>query len=162
MPLNIDWQQILLHLFNFVLLFTILFLLIYRPVKNFMEKRKNYYKEMDDKAKQNLEDSKIKKEQYENKLKDVDIEISTLRDNATKQANDISDSIINNAKEESKKIVAEAKQDAIKEHQQALNSANEEISKMVSDATKKLVFEDTNSAYETFLNTVEENDKNEK
>ena len=162
MPLNIDWQQILLHLFNFVLLFTILFLLIYRPVKKFMEKRNNYYKDMDDKAKKNLEDSEKAKDKYENKLKNVDAEINTLRDESTKQANEISEKIINNAKEESNKIIAEAKQDAIKEHQQALNSANEEISKMVSDATKKIVFKDTDTAYETFLNTVEGSDENEK
>lgn len=162
MPLNIDWQQILLHLFNFVLLFTILFLLIYRPVKKFMEKRKNYYKEMDEKAKKNFEDSAVTKEEYENKLKNADLEINTLRENATKQANEISESIINNAKAESNKIIAEAKVNAEKEHNLAVKSANEEISKLVSDATKKIVFEDTNSAYESFLNSVEGSEENEK
>ena len=38
-PLNIDWQQILLHLFNFVLLAGGLYFLLYAPVRNFMEKR---------------------------------------------------------------------------------------------------------------------------
>ena len=38
-PLNIDWQQILLHLFNFIILAGGLYLLLYKPVKNFMEKR---------------------------------------------------------------------------------------------------------------------------
>ena len=32
MPLNIDIQQILLHLFNLVLLLSILYLLLYKPV----------------------------------------------------------------------------------------------------------------------------------
>lgn len=41
LPLNIDWQQILLHAFNFVLLFAILYFLLYKPVKDFMEKREN-------------------------------------------------------------------------------------------------------------------------
>lgn len=38
-PLNVDWQQILLHLFNFIILFGGLWLLLYKPVKNFMAKR---------------------------------------------------------------------------------------------------------------------------
>ena len=38
-PLNIDWQQILLHLFNFVLLAGGLYFLLYAPVRNFMERR---------------------------------------------------------------------------------------------------------------------------
>ena len=46
-PLNIDWQQILLHLFNFAILFAILYFLLYKPVKDFMAKREEYYKNMD-------------------------------------------------------------------------------------------------------------------
>ena len=43
-PLNIDWQQILLHLLNFVILAGGLYLLLYQPVKAFMEKRQAYYR----------------------------------------------------------------------------------------------------------------------
>ena len=56
-PLNINWQQILLHLFNFAVLFGILYYLLYSPVKKFMAKREEYYKKMDDDAKKNLENS---------------------------------------------------------------------------------------------------------
>ena len=40
MPLNIDWQQILLHLLNFVILFAGRWLLLYKPVKKFMNGRR--------------------------------------------------------------------------------------------------------------------------
>lgn len=46
-PLNIDWQQILLHLLNFVILFAGLYLLLYKPVKAFMQKRREHYEKMD-------------------------------------------------------------------------------------------------------------------
>ena len=39
MPLNIDWQQILLHLLNFAILAFGLYFLLYKPVKAFREKR---------------------------------------------------------------------------------------------------------------------------
>ena len=39
-PLNIDWQQILLHLMNFAILAGGLYLLLYKPVKQFMAKRR--------------------------------------------------------------------------------------------------------------------------
>ena len=39
MPLNIDWQQILLHLLNFAILAGGLYFLLYAPVKSFMAKR---------------------------------------------------------------------------------------------------------------------------
>ena len=49
-PLNIDWQQILLHLFNFAILAGGLYLLLYRPVKDFMKKREEHYQSMDEAA----------------------------------------------------------------------------------------------------------------
>ena len=58
-PLNIDWQQILLHLFNFLILAGGLYLLLYKPVKAFMEKRRNYYADMDSKA--NAEKAAVQK-----------------------------------------------------------------------------------------------------
>ena len=56
-PLNIDWQQILLHLLNFVILAGGLYLLLYKPVKTFMEKRQQYYQEQDAKAAKLLSDA---------------------------------------------------------------------------------------------------------
>ena len=56
-PLNIDWQQILLHLLNFVILAGGLYLLLYKPVKTFMEKRQLYYQEQDAKAAKTLADA---------------------------------------------------------------------------------------------------------
>ena len=50
MPLNIDWQQILLHLLNFVILFTGLWFLLYKPVRAFMQKRREHYEKMDAEA----------------------------------------------------------------------------------------------------------------
>ena len=47
-PLNIDLQQILLHLMNFVILFAILYFFLYGPVKKFMDNRREYYKQLDE------------------------------------------------------------------------------------------------------------------
>ena len=49
-PLNIDWQQILLHLFNFAILAGGLYLLLYKPVKQFMEQREADYRKAYDAA----------------------------------------------------------------------------------------------------------------
>lgn len=40
MPLNIDWQQILLHLLNFLILGVGLYLLLYKPVRKFMKRER--------------------------------------------------------------------------------------------------------------------------
>ena len=57
-PLNIDWQQILLHLLNFVILAGgAVSQALYKPVKTFMEKRQQYYQEQDAKAAKTLADA---------------------------------------------------------------------------------------------------------
>ena len=46
-PLNIDWQQILLHLFNFAILAAGSICCSTKPVRQFMEKREAHYREME-------------------------------------------------------------------------------------------------------------------
>ena len=60
-PLNIDWRQILLHLLNFVILFAVLYFLLYKPVKNYGEKRKKHYADLDAAAKDKDAEAEAKK-----------------------------------------------------------------------------------------------------
>ena len=39
MPLNINFQQVFLHMLNFALLFGAMYFLLYKPVKKFMDSR---------------------------------------------------------------------------------------------------------------------------
>ena len=49
MPLNINFQQILLHALNFVILAVGLYVLLYGPVVKFMDKRRAYFADMEKK-----------------------------------------------------------------------------------------------------------------
>ena len=82
MPLNIDWRQILLHLFNFCILAIALYFLLYKPVKNFMAKRSaRYEEEAAESAKLKAEAEELKK-QYSDKLTNADAEIEAKRSEA--------------------------------------------------------------------------------
>ena len=50
LPLNIDLQQIFLHMLNFVILAGGLYFILYSPVKKFMDQREAHYAEMDQAA----------------------------------------------------------------------------------------------------------------
>ena len=86
MPLNIDFVQILLHLLNFVILAGGLTFLLFKPVSKFMEERR---KRCEDQARETAEkaaeNEKLKLE-YEEKLKNVDAEISDMRTQAEQEA----------------------------------------------------------------------------
>ena len=72
MPLNIDLQQICLHLFNFTLLLAILYFLLYQPVKDFMAKREAYYADMEHKAQEALDRAREAQTACEEKLAQAD------------------------------------------------------------------------------------------
>ena len=50
MPLNINFQQILLHMFNFVILAFGLYMLLYKPVVAFMKKREDHFADLEKQA----------------------------------------------------------------------------------------------------------------
>ena len=159
-PLNIDWQQILLHLFNFALLFAILYYLLYKPVKDFMKKRELYYKEMDEKAKDGLTEADKLKAEYENKLKSAEEEVSAIKLKAGEATESTRKEILDKAEKEADKIVAEARKRAKDEHDRMLDEARSEITEIISMAAEKVVAgENVSDSFDSFLDNAEKNDK---
>lgn len=154
-PLNIDWQQILLHLFNFVVLFAVLYFLLYNPVKKFMESREEHYKKLDDDAKRNLEESESVKSEYDNKLKNANTEIAQLKEKAYKDAEQMKQNKVDETKALTDKMLNDAKETIENERRKILSEAQAEISQMVTDAVGKVVSEEsTGEAYERFFDAV--------
>lgn len=160
MPLNIDWQQILLHLFNFAILAVGLYMLLYKPVKNFMDKRTDYYRELDNQAKQTLKDAEKEKETYEQRLSNVESEISEKRAKAAKEAEQIAAMQIQSAKDEAKQIVEKAKEVAEIEHSRIIKDAQVEITKLAIAATEKLVAQSSDTL-DQFISVTERGDKDD-
>ena len=67
-PLNIDWQQILLHAFNLVILAGGLYFLLYKPVTAFMEKRQAYYAGLEADAQEKLRAAEQKEQEADERL----------------------------------------------------------------------------------------------
>lgn len=78
-PLNIDWQQILLHLFNFAILAGGLYLLLYRPVKQFMEQRQARYERDHQEAEEARAQAAQVKDACQAKLAETDAAIAQKR-----------------------------------------------------------------------------------
>lgn len=156
MPLNIDWQQILLHLLNFVILFAGLWLLLYKPVKKFMNGRREKYEKMDADAEKKTAEAEEKRAEYEKKLASVDAEIEEKRTVARKEMDNYESMRKHAAEEEASSIVASARENAAREQERAVADARSEIADLVALATEKLVLhESTSEAYDEFLDAAE-------
>lgn len=151
-PLNIDWQQIVLHLMNFVILAGGLYFLLYGPVKKFMAKRVEYYSTMDQETKDRLENARTKEVEYNKHLSELESELEERRVEAERKAQAVVAESVNEAKAQAEQIISEAKTAAMQERANILESTEKEVVQMAMEATEKILADD---AYEQFLSAAE-------
>ena len=143
-PLNIDWQQILLHFFNFSILVGGLYLLLFKPVKDFMAKREQHYQAIDDDAAAKLREAEEKVKSADERVAALDNELTAQRESAAKEASALAERQRETAKAE-----------AERERKKIVDDANREAVAIAEAAMDKLVNEHTSAAYDDFLKTVE-------
>ena len=150
-PLNIDWQQILLHFFNFSILTGGLYLLLFKPVKDFMEKRKQTYEQMDAQARRTRDEAQQLKAQAEESLAQLDKELAEKRSAAEKEAALYAQQQQLAARQQADKLLADARLQAEQEGKRILAQANRDAVSLVENAMDKLAAQQTGPAYDTFL-----------
>jgi len=149
-PLNIDFQQILLHLFNFGILAGGLWLLLYKPVKKFMEKREAEYREQQAKAEQLVTYAEELRDEYSIRLSDADDEIKRRSAEAAKEAEDAARETIQDAKNTAEKIIDEARRQASEEREKIIDDAEKEVVQIASEAVRKLLLKQ-DEAFDSFV-----------
>lgn len=154
-PLNIDWQQILLHLLNFSILLLGLYWLLYNPVKSFMEERAGYYQKLDNDAKDQMENVEGLKLSYEARLENIDVEIDERRVQAAQEMQQAADNLVQDAKAQADVMLSEAIISAQQERAKILEDTQEEIANMALTATEKLLAQSGSGALEQFLDAVQ-------
>jgi len=156
MPLGIDFLQIGLHLFNIIILFGGLYLILYSPVKKFIKQREDHYKRMNDETEQALSEAKKIQLECEERLKGVEDEISAQRQEAYQEINALRNESIKEAKEEAQMIVSKAEEEAEKKRREIVDGAKDDIAGLISEAADKLLLDgDTGSFYDSFLEDAE-------
>ena len=158
MPLNIDLQQILLHMFNLVLLFGILYVLLYKPVHDFMDRREEEYAKRDKDTKDDLEAAGALKREYEEKLVAAERENAETRASIGAKAEADREKIISEAHTRASDIISEARDKAQKEHDRLIAQAQSEIADLVVSAAEKIVMkEDTlKDDFDSFFENVKD------
>ena len=160
-PLNIDWQQILLHLFNFSILVGGLYLLLFKPVKRFMEKREKHYADMEAAAVAREKDTEALKAAMAQREADFDAVLEEKRAAAAKEAEAFAQQQRDAAKAQADKIVAAARENAENDRKKIVAEANREAVSIAEAAMEKLLAKETSHAYDAFVNAAEGEEKHE-
>lgn len=140
-PLNINFQQILLHLLNFVILAGGLYFLLYGPVKKFMDGRQKHYSDLKSQTEDELAKAKALEQEYRERLSAADAEIAESKAEAGRAAAEISDKIIADAEKKKEEIIADGRAAAERERRRAVDDAREEIVGLAVAATEKMMAE---------------------
>ena len=159
MPLNIDWQQILLHWMNLAILTGGLYILLYKPVKGFIAKREEHYRQLDEQAAQKLAEAERVHAEYQAKLDGADEEIHQARAKAQQAIQQSTEDPLAQAKEQARQIVAHAQTEAEQSRERVLRESQRELRKLAAQATKKLAFQA--DPFDQFLDLAEEGEEYE-
>lgn len=164
MPLNINFQQILLHLFNFVLLASGLYLLLYKPVLAFMQKRQDHYAELDRQSAEKEAAAQAALSEYEKRLETADEEIKQRAAAATQQLDASRQESLLRAKEQADRLLSDARAAAQQERAAILKGAQKDIAELVVSAAEKLAQkeldpESERALYDRFLEAAQEDEQ---
>ena len=154
MPLNIDWQQILLHLLNFVILAGGLYFLLYKPVEDFMGKRARQYRELDEQARRDREEAASIHKSAQEKLDAMHEEIAQMRIKAGDEIEAEKQQMVAEARAEARRILETAGKTAEQRSKKAIADTNEEIRGLAMEAVRKMLMNDT-EALDRFLDAAE-------
>ena len=153
MPLNIDWQQILLHWMNLVILAGGLYFILYKPVKKFIAKREEHYKELDQQAEAKIAQAEQLQTQYSDKLAAADEEIHQARAKAQLAAEQSTQEQLNQARAQAEQIVAQAHAQADRIKEQAVHDSQDEIRRLAETAAGRLALQ--KDPFDQFLDLAE-------
>ena len=155
LPLNIDWQQILLHALNLVLLVGGLYALLFKPVKKFMDQRTENYQKMKADAENAQAQAESLKAELSERMKQADAEAQTYRQEAMAKAEKEAGAVLDSARSQAEKIVNAAREKAANEEKQIVQNAQSEITRLSVEATQKLMDYKLSDVYNQFLDSAE-------
>ena len=161
MPLNIDWQQILLHLLNFVILAGGLYFLLYKPVKQFMGNRLSQYGAREAETVKIETEAEALKKKYEQMIREAEDEIRRRKEQASEELEAEKRQQLAEARAEARKIISTAMKTAEIRSQKVLEDAHEEIRSLAIGMVEKLVMESSGDALDRFLDASEQQTETE-
>ena len=137
-PLNIDWQQILLHWMNLAILTGGLYFLLFKPVKQFMEKREAHYKDLDAQAAGKLQEAERVKAEYQARLAGAEEEIHQSRIKAQAAVQQSAEEQLAQAQAQARQIIAHAQAEAEHSRERVMRESQKELRKLAAEAARKL------------------------
>ena len=136
---------------SMLLLFTALSYLLFNPVRDLLEKRKQRIVEEQETAQREKEEAIAYKEEYEKKLQEAVKEVQVILSDARKKAMKNEAAIVAEAKEEAARVMARANTEIDLEKKRALDDMKQEMITIASMMAQKVVSASINTEVQESL-----------
>lgn len=143
--MDIELSTVAIQIINTLVLFLILRWLLFKPVTEFLDKRKSLIQETMTQAEQSKEDALLLKNNYEQKLREARNEAHQIVETAHKQGQHQHDEIIGEAKQEAQKIRERAKTEIDMQRDQALVYLRDEMATLAVAAAGQVIGQELNN-----------------
>ena len=124
---------------SMLVLFTALSYILFNPVRDLLEKRKQRITEEQETAKREKQEAIAYKEEYDQKLQNVNKEAEEILSAARKKAMKNENKIVAEAREEAARMIARANTEIELEKKQALDDIKQEVITLASMMAEKMV-----------------------
>ena len=104
-----------------------------------MNQRLEHYAGMEKEAADKIAQAKAQEQEYQKRLEGADLEISSMKEQASKDAKKMADTILDDANKQKEHIIAEAQKAAAHEKEKMIQDAREEIVGLAMAATVKML-----------------------
>ena len=156
--LGIDWQQILLHVFNFIILATGLTFILFKPVRKFMREREEKYRAAAEEHAKKKAEIEAMEEERKAKLAGLDAELEAHKKQVLSQTEARGRQLIQEAETQARGIVEESRRRSEEERKAYIAGAGGEIADMVVKSAEKLLVvgstpENDKALYDSYLKT---------
>lgn len=135
------WNM-LIYLANFVILFVALYLLLFKPVKKFMNKRREGLEKVSEENKKLSAEVESMKAEYDKLIEDAKQGLAKANEEAKAVAEKRSQEIIEEANRQARGIMAKAKAEIESEKVRAENEIKDQVAELAVDVAKKIIGKD--------------------
>ncbi|HJB19354.1 MAG TPA: F0F1 ATP synthase subunit B [Candidatus Bariatricus faecipullorum] len=154
--ISID-MNLVWNLINILVLFLVLKHFLFKPVLGIMEKREKLIQSRMEKAGQAKEEAEALKSQYQESIRNAREDSRKILDEARENGKAEYERIVNEANEKAGKIISQAQKTAASDTERAKKDMESEIAALAMAAAAKIMGENQDTAdsraYQQFLNT---------
>lgn len=145
MPLGLNVIEILLHIFNFIILIIGVRFLLYKPIKKFMDKRAQGYAEEEAEHEKKKEEAAKLRAEAEEKIREAEVRAAKIEDDANANAIKEADAILESARKDAKDIVARAEADMAAKEVRERAALSREVTSLALTMSSKILEREVNA-----------------